>query len=79
MVAEQVLTYGLVERTAWLMVVTVSVMTAGCAWTAWTGCVGSSRVDRVTGDLHVYRIKAVVENLRQELGVCRDPCTIAGC
>ena len=35
-------------------------------------------------DLDVYRINAVVESLRQdlcaqELGVCRDPCTIAGC
>ena len=37
MVAEQLLTYGLVERTAWLLFVNVSVMTAGlrvdCAWT----------------------------------------------
>ena len=37
MVAEQVLTYGLAERTAWLTVTNVSVMTAGwrvdCAWT----------------------------------------------
>ena len=59
MEAEQVLTYGLVERTAWLLFVNVNVMTAGCAWTAlglWL------RWDRVTGDFDVHRIKAVVEN-----------------
>ena len=76
MVAEQVLTYGLVERTAWLLFVNVSVMTAGlrvdCAWTV-------AAVDLVTRDLDVYRINAVVENSSQELGVCRDPCMIAGC
>ena len=38
----------------------------------------SSRVDLVTGDLDAY-VEPVVENLPQELGVCRDPCTIAGC
>ena len=62
MVAEQVLTYGLVERTAWLLFVNVSVMTAGlrvdCAWTV---------AALVAGDLDVYRINAVVESLRQDL------------
>ena len=51
-----------------------------CAWTvAALGPDESSRVDLVTGDLDVYRVNAVVENSSQELGVCRDPCTIAGC
>ena len=80
MVAEQVLTYGLVDRTAWLTFVTVSVMTAGwckdCAWTAAAlGPDESSRVDLVTRDLDVYRINAVVESLRQDLGlveVCKS-------
>ena len=68
-VAEQVLTYGLVERTAWLTFVTVSVTTAGwcmdCACTAAAlGPDESSRVDQVTRDLDVYRINAVVESLR---------------
>ena len=35
MVAEQVLTCGLVERTAWLLFVNFSVMTAGCARTVF--------------------------------------------
>ena len=66
------LTYGLVERTAWLTFVTVSVTTAGwcmdCACTAAAlGPDESSRVDQVTRDLDVYRINAVVESLRQEL------------
>ena len=89
MVAEQVLTYGLVERTAWLTFGTVSVMTAGwcmdCAWTlAALGPDESSRVDLVTGDLDVYRINAVVESLRQYLGPVDvrkslEFATIAGC
>ena len=64
---------------------TVSVMSApSCAWTvAALGPVESPRVDLVTRDFDV----PVVENLRQdlepvdaqELGVCRDPWTIAGC
>ena len=50
---------ALVERTAWSMFVTVSVMTAGervdCAWTvASLGPNESSRVDLVTRDLDVY-------------------------
>ena len=62
----------------------VSVMTAGwrvdCAWTvAALGPDKSLRVDLVTRDLDVYRVNAVVENSSQELGVCRDPCMIAGC
>ena len=68
MVAEQVLTYGLVERTAWLLFVNVSVMTAGwrvdCAWTV---------AALATRDPDVYRVNAVVENSSQERGVCRDP------
>ena len=84
MVVEQELTYGLVERAAWLLFVNISVMTEAwrvdCAWTvAALGRAESSRVDLVTEDLDVYRINAVVENLQQELGVCRDPWTIAGC
>ena len=71
MVAGQVLTFGLVERPAWLMFVTVSVTTAGwcvdCAWTvAALGPDELSRVDLVTGDLDVY-------DSPQELGVRRDP------
>ena len=50
-----------------------------CAWTlAALGPDESSRVDLVTRDLDVY-VEPVVENLRQELGVCRDPWTTAGC
>ena len=85
MVAERVLTYGLVERTAWLMIRErqcddSAILYVDCAWTvAAFGPDETSRVDLVTRDLDVYRINAVVENLRQELGVCRDPCTIAGC
>ena len=50
-----------------------------CAWTvAALGPDESSRVDLVTRDLDVW-VNAVVENSSQELGVCRDPSTIAGC
>ena len=93
MVAEQVLTYGLVERTALVVVrerqCDDSRMRVDCAWTvAALGPDKSSRVDLVTRDLDVYRINVVVESLRQDLelvevrkslGVCSDPCTIAGC
>ena len=70
MVAEQVLTCGLVERTAWSVV-----SERQCRWQrqAALGADELSRVDLVTRDLDVYRINAVVENFRQELGVCRDP------
>ena len=72
MVAEQVLTYCLVDRTASFTFVTVSVMTAGwrvdCAWTVATlGPDESSLVDLVTRDIDVYRINAVVVSLRQDL------------
>ena len=43
MVAEEVLTYGLVERRAWLFA-NVSVMTAVCAWTAWTVAAWTNRL-----------------------------------
>ena len=67
MVAEQVLTYGLVERTAWLLFVNVSFMTAGCATVAALGLDESSRADLVTRDFDVYRINAVVVSVRQDL------------
>ena len=41
-------------------------------WRLWL------RWDLVTGDLDVC-VDPVVENSSQELGVCRDPCTMAGC
>ena len=63
MVAEQVLTYGLVdghERQC-----DDSRMRVDCAWTvAALGPDESSRVDLVTRDIDVYRINAVVESLR---------------
>ena len=73
MVAEQVLTYGLVDGHECQC--DDSRMARGLCLDCC--CAGSSRVDLATRDLDVYRVNAVVENLRQELGVCRDPCTIA--
>ena len=64
MVAEQVLTYGSVERTAWLLLfVNVSVMKAGRWTVAAMGPDESSCVDLVTRDLDVYTI----DNLPQVL------------
>ena len=43
-------------------------MARDCAWTvAALGPDESSRVGLVTGDLDVYRINAVIENVRQDL------------
>ena len=58
MVAEQVLTYGLV---------TVSGDSRMARGLATLGPDESSRVDLVIRDLDVYRIDAVVESLRQDL------------
>ena len=66
MVAEQVLTYGLVdvhERQCDDSRMARGLTVLGL-WLCW---------DLATRDLDVYRVNAVAENSSQELGVCRDP------